>query len=239
MGFGFDKWFRSWARKRKISREKPEIWLLEKAQFGYIQIPKVATRSIQQCLASFYVEKEQTERPVTWDKDNIRLIEQKTAFHASHKKLNEVSKQHYIFAFVRNPYDRIYSAYKNKVLQPVKTGERNIFSNHGIQLGMPFDEFIDIVCDIPDNKIDRHLRSQSWFLTYQGVLIPNYIGHLETFDEDWQVLSEKFHLPRPEHRNHTRNIQTDNSIDELNEQLKEKIFNRYRSDFELFGYASD
>ena len=230
--------YQNWKRNKKIMREKPELWLLDFSQLGYIQIPKVATRSIQQCLASHYVRKEKLDEPLHWDKEAIRLIESKIAFHTTQEKISKISENNFIFAFVRNPYDRLLSAYKNKVLQPIETGGKNIFINHGITLGMPLEEFIDIVCGIPDEKIDRHLRSQSWFLTFKGKLIPHYIGHLETFDKDWNELSVKFDLPIPEHRNSTVNLEESTYVEELSTEIKSKIWKRYQQDFLMFNYEA-
>jgi hypothetical protein len=228
--------FDAWKRNNKIQREQPEVWLLKDLNVGYIQIPKVATRSIQQCLASYYVKKECVGGPLIWDKKEIKKIEKKTAFHASQKKLNLLAKNNYIFAFVRNPYDRLYSAYKNKVIQPLEIGGKNIFRNHGVRLGMKFDDFVDIVCRVPDNKIDRHLRSQSWFLSYEGKVIPKFIGHLESFDKDWAELNKRFNLGDPIHKNSTKSLNVEDYREKYSSELEEKVFKRYKEDFTFFGY---
>jgi hypothetical protein len=229
--------FNSWRRNRKITRETPEIWLLESMNMGYIQIPKVATRSIQECLANCYVDCKSIEEPLVWTKSNIRDVERLTAFHATQKYISKIAENNYIFAFVRNPYDRLYSAYKNKVLQPSGTGGKNFFWNHGIRFGMKFDEFVDVVCEIPDRKIDRHLRSQSWFLTYEDKLIPDFIGKLEEFEKDWGVLNERFELGYPTHKNSTKSLNVDDYPAQYSKRLEEKVFNRYRKDFEYFSYV--
>lgn len=227
----------TWRRSRKIARETPEIWLLENISVGYIQIPKVATRSIQQSLAACYVEMEGLEKPSVWSKSRIRDIEKKTAFHATHKKLSHISDTHFLFAFVRNPYDRLYSAFKNKVLQLTDKGKRNIFWNHGVYFGMEFAEFIEIICEIPDEKIDRHLRSQSWFLTFEDQLIPHFVGKLEEFETDWGVLNERFKLGEAVHKNSTKVLSLDGGYrSQYTPSLEEKVFNRYRKDFEEFSY---
>ena len=230
------KRFEHWKRNNKIQREKPEVWLMKDIRVGYIQIPKVATRSIQQCLANYYVEKESLDRPIVWDKKTIKKVEEKTAFHASQKVLSLLSKENYIFAFVRNPYDRLYSAYKNKVLQPLEIGDKNILSNHGVRLGMEFDEFVDIVCGVTDNRIDRHLRSQAWFLSYEGNVIPKFIGHLECFEKDWASLDKRFNLGKPVHKNSTKSLNIDDYRMKYSRELEEKVYERYKEDFNFFGY---
>ena len=220
-------------------REKPELWHFDASGFGYIQIPKVATRSIQLCLANYYVGQEKISKPQEWNRETIRVVENKTAFHATQKQIFEISRNTFIFAFVRNPYERLYSAYKNKVMEPLESGAKNILSNHGITLGMSFEAFVDIVCDIPDGKIDRHLRSQSWFLTFEGNLIPNYIGRLESFDEDWEVLSNQFGLPTPSHKNSTKKSKNSNALEGFSSELQGKVYKRYEQDFVIFKYKSN
>jgi len=231
--------YKNWKRNRKIMHEKPELWLFDASGFGYVQIPKVATRSIQLCLVNYYVEQEKSCKPLEWNKESIRVIEDKTAFHATQKKIFEISRNIFVFAFVRNPYERLYSAYKDKVLQPLESGAKNILINHGITLGVPFEEFVDIVCDIPDEKIDRHLRSQSWFLTFEGNLIPSYIGRLESFDEDWAVLSNRFGLPFPSHKNGTKKPKSNNALEGFSLDMQKKVYKRYEQDFVIFNYKSN
>lgn len=225
-----------WRRSVKIAREKPEIWLLDKVDVGYIQIPKVATRSIQKCLAEKYINQTGGQIPRQWSKEDIRSIERKTAKHMSQRDISTVGNDYFLFGFVRNPYDRLYSAYKNKVLQPVTENKKNIFKNHGIELGINFSDFIEKIIVIPDEKIDRHLRSQSWFLTYEGALFTDFVGHLETFERDWGFLNDKFSLGLPSHRNSTENINKESYRAQYDASSAEKVYRRYQKDFELFGY---
>ncbi|PHS73636.1 MAG: hypothetical protein COB22_00045 [Cycloclasticus sp.] len=232
------KKIKRWKKRSKIGRENPELWLVkkEKVRLGYIQIPKVATRSIQLCMAQYYTKLNNEPTPETWRKEDIRYIENKTARHLSQKEISNIAGCCFIFAFVRNPYDRLYSAYKNKVIQPLKVNGKNIFEHHGIELGISFKQFVDIVISIPDNEIDRHLRSQSWFLTFEGKVIPQYIGYLETFDKDWAKLKKQFALGDILHRNSTENLDLEAFRSQYDKESEGKVFNRYKDDFELFGY---
>jgi len=228
--------YKRWKRRSKIRRETPEIWLIEERKVGYIQIPKVATRTIQECLAKCYASLNNESIPDILDKNEVREIEDKTAYHLSQKKISALTNEYFLFCFVRNPYDRLYSAYKNKVVEPVHSGAKNILENHGVELGMGFKEFVDIVVSIPDRDIDRHLRSQSWFLTYEGRILPRYIGKLETFDADWSKLNSRFNLGMVRHKNSTASLSATDFASQYSTELEEKVFNRYKEDFEFFGY---
>ncbi len=99
---------------------------------------------------------------------------------------------------------------------------------------MDFTEFVDVLAKLPDDIIDRHLRSQSWFLCDEQGLLPDYIGKLENFDADWEFLSDKYALPKPKHRN-----KTDASVklsDICPRASMEKLIERYAEDIQLFGY---
>lgn len=232
------KTYDRWNRNRKIMKETPEIWLFKSQKFGYIQIPKVASSSTRERLAKFYFETKNIDQPEKFDKEIIRSVEKITAFHANHKKLYDLTKNNFIFSFVRNPYSRIYSAYKSKVILPLESHKKNIFFNHGISLGMDFETFVDIVCAIPDHKIDRHLRSQSWFLTFEGKLITNHIGRLESFEEDWENLLKPFGLSNPGHnKNSTKKIGNPDITEVFSVEIRQKIQERYKSDFLLFNYS--
>ncbi|RLA04628.1 MAG: hypothetical protein DRQ45_00385 [Gammaproteobacteria bacterium] len=226
--------FKDLRKNLKIRREKPQIWLLEKEKVGYIQIPKVATRSIQHAMVRHLVS-DSAINDNAIDKKLIKTIEPQYSAHMSLRQIRRDIKGHYfLFGFVRNPVTRIYSCYKNKVLDQRKTGGRNILSNHGIHLDMDFPAFVDTIIKIPDRKIDRHLRSLAWFLSDAEGLVVDYVGKLETFRDDWEYLRSLYGLQIPVHHNkssHARKMSTVCSKTTL-----EKIIGRYTRDIELFGY---
>ena len=96
---------------------------------------------------------------------------------------------HYSFSFVRNPFDRLVSAYNNKLIEldeipgPMK--------NMGLVHSMPFGSFLDVVASTSDDKLDIHLLPQSTILCLEGQLIPNFVGHLETMHQDWSSLQQQ------------------------------------------------
>ena len=224
--------FKKFRKNRKIRREKPEIWVLSDISVGYIQIPKVATRSIRQCLTRYHLEVAQDASVESAGGSESYGI------HKSQKRIYELKRDVFIFAFVRNPLDRLYSCYKNKVMDPFIKGGVNLFANHGIELGISFEDFVDIIVDIPDSKIDRHIRSQHWFLTYNDNLLPDYVGRLESFEQDWNFLVQRYSFPIPPHINQTRS--DDNSKwSYYSRRSARLVAQRYEKDIELFNYWDD
>lgn len=218
-------------RKRyKLFREKPQIWFLPEQKLAYIQIPKIATRSIRHSLC-------QTINPTNQlsdDKQAISKIEAAHSKHMSTKHIAQLAPSWTIFAFVRNPYHRLYSCYKNKLVDAPQKGDRNIFKHYGMEFNMPFEDFVAQVCKIPDAQADRHFRSQCSFLTFQGQLLTNFIGQFENLSEDWQYLSQKYGLaPLPVKNPSLNNTNIENL---LTTKLKRDIAKRYEQDFKLLNY---
>lgn len=219
-------------RKRyKITREMPQLWRFPKQGFAYIQIPKAATRSIREALLA--VEDQQGMDP-----EQFPLFEAQFSEHVARQQLRQSTEGLKTFAFVRDPYARLYSAYVNKIVDAERRGGKNIFRCHGMSFGMPFDDFVRRTCALDDHHIDRHLRSQAWFLTDKQGLIPDFIGHLETFAEDWQQLREAIPaLGDIGHRNRAAGDVDFRSY--YSEQSLQLVKRRYAKDFELFGYKPD
>ena len=210
-------------RFRKIQRSKPEFWFLPQDNLGYIQIPKVASRSIRIALIDHFSGQDSAR----FDKQKLKEFSE---IHSEHIKQSQIRKQHtdaFIFSFVRHPYARILSCYKNKVAMPIS--EKNIFACHDINLNDSFDTFVDKICDIPDRDADRHFRSQSWFLINEDQLLTDFVGKLENIESDWDYLSQRFKLPAIPHRNATQK-----TITEISNRNKQLIQQRYHDDFNHF-----
>jgi hypothetical protein len=221
---------RLWNKLRKLPREKPQLYLFPEYRFGYIQIPKVASRSIRAAVTAF-ISGTAPDKDV--DENLVVAYETRYARHLKHAEIAALARDNFIFAFVRNPYERIYSCYKNKIEDARAAGRRNIFEKHGITFDLSFDEFVRKVASLPDHKSDRHFRSQAWFLSSGGVLLPSYVGKLESMLEDWAVLEERFGIAPPPQINASSSKQRPDMSDET----RELILTRYAEDFRLFGYG--
>jgi hypothetical protein len=147
------------------------------------------------------------------------------------------------FSFVRNPYARLVSTYCQKIHADAVTrgnvvgGVHRGFLELGLPMsaGMSFEEFAEVACDYDDSATEKHLKSQTHHLYRQGRLLPASVGRLENMDRDWARLVTSLgvrhplpHLNRSRHR-HWSEFYRDAA-------LRQRVAERYRSDFENFGY---
>ena len=169
-------------RIKAIFKPKPDtrVALWEQHKLLYVRVPKCANTSIMQSI-------EDTQTKHMWSDEISTLDDAWTTF-----------------SFVRNPWARIVSAYSDKIrgdtgTQPMVNGVYEGFLSAGIPVyeGMSFAEFCEVVCDIPDEKIDRHLRSQASFLMRDGKPIVHIIGRLEDMDRDWRSIMDAAGLDFP------------------------------------------
>ena len=151
----------------------------------YGRVPKVANTSIKAALHRLLQQPpEQGARSTTdafWSKSThgeTRLI--------SPQEARSLRGSHFSFSFVRNPFDRLVSAYNNKVLELEDvTGPMHAM---GLRHDMPFAEFLQRVVETPDEQMDVHLLPQASMLCVDGQLIPSFVGQMEQMAMHWKAL---------------------------------------------------
>jgi chondroitin 4-sulfotransferase 11 len=110
----------------------------------------------------------------------------------------------YTFAFVRNPWDRLLSCYRDKIEGQVEGFTR--FSESGVarclarfdafSANMSFEEFVHAVALIPDADADEHFRSQHKYLTnVRGEIAVDFVGRYENLESDFRHIAERMGLP--------------------------------------------
>ena len=220
---------------RHLLPQKSHV-VLPDYQIAYLSIPKVACSSIRYALAGLVFGRELD--PYGRDKD-LRIHED--VFIG--KPLKSIARNHdhyFKFTFVRNPWDRLLSCYNDKIKNPERRTPKMIYQ--GFEAGMTFAEFIERAYQIPDHQADEHICSQVGRITYQGRLLPNFVGHFETLTEDWQQLKGilaprlKRALPDLPHTNKTIHLPYQRYY---NRRLEHMVGERYKGDIERFGYQFD
>ena len=129
----------------------------------------------------------------------------------------------YKFAFVREPTDRFISCWKDKVLN------HNMF---GFDLAThaqmkELENFISWVEGQNIDEAEEHLRSQHVLIDMDNL---DFIGRLETFDEDFQKVADAIGMPLK--TVHRKNRSGEKEI-ELSETDRARIRKIYQRDYEL------
>ena len=147
-------------------------------------------------------------------------------------------KNYFKFAFVRNPWDRFFSAYTY-----LKKGGRNKFdqawSNENLSQIESFEEFV-----LKMNR-DYHFRQKVLKYTHfipqyhyicdkNKKILMDYIGKFENINKDYDCISDKLNIGVPlEHLNKST---SDNYRDYYTPEMRGIVSKLYRDDIRLFGY---
>ena len=152
------------------------------------------------------------------------------------------------FCFVRNPYERVLSAYLNKVraLENIKGKEAGLARQLGldqsrIQNGISFETFVFNIDQVPIERMNSHWRPQ-YFQTFQETVDFDLIGRLEEFINEIHKLETMMAIPLTPflgswdvHRTDSRRRLSDYYTPEL----QERVYRIYEVDFKNFGYSAD
>ena len=145
------------------------------------------------------------------------------------------------FTFVRNPYTRVMSAWKNKVML-CEPGYENVYRHvkgalpplHGKSL-ITFREFIEYIstrCDLRTCNLHWRLQNEHLFLS---ALDFSFIGKIEQMADGLRRFEQHLGL------SHTlvgdaRNVSQVSAGSEYDKPLADKVYALYQSDFEAFDY---
>ncbi|MEM7365985.1 MAG: sulfotransferase family 2 domain-containing protein [Pseudomonadota bacterium] len=202
----------------------------------YIDIAKVASSSIKSRLASILNLPQENNDPHT------TTFERPTTPDAS---LPTAYPGLFSFAFVRNPWDRLVSCYRDKILGQAK--DFTAFNEDGVAhclagfdafyADMSFEAFIAAVCSIDDDDADEHCRAQSAFITnVNGEISVDFVGRFETLSDDFNTVANKLRwslgspLPRLQSTPRT------DYREYYNAETTRLVEQRFLNDITLFDY---
>ena len=204
----------------------------------YGRVPKVANSSIKASLSRLLTQEPEPGFRTTSDAFWSKGTHGETSMIDNHSA-RMCRGTHFSFSFVRNPFDRLVSAYNNKILE--LDDVPGPMQAMGLSHGMAFSDFLECIAGTMDAAIDVHLRPQSSILCLDGQLIPSFIGRLETMETDWQRLETRLKQERlpplghlPEKNRRRGDDHTDVSQYFADSGLVQLVVDRYRDDLELF-----
>ena len=159
---------------------------------------------------------------------------------------------YYVFSFVRNPYDRLVSAWKWGELKFSKEGSLPFYKKNR---AIAFEEYILLTTDLDYrlNHIDLWSEYDEYHTLPQFEFFPNlngghyftdkinpdftcdFVGRFENINEDFNKACstlgiKELKLP------HAYNSKTLKQPFEWTDELKDKVYLYYKKDFDFFNY---
>ena len=221
------------------NRMGPEISIyLEPYNAVYVEVPKVACSSIKACLAELLGVELRDGNPHITNFPTLNISSRGDSLWYP---------EQFSFAFARNPWDRLVSCYRDKILGDVKgftsfdikPGVANCLAGFDEFIpGMGFEAFVHAVCSISDADADEHFRSQYTFVAHPSkTLALSFVGRYETLAEDLKQIEARAGLPPL----NLPRLQAASSKAVYQDyypthSLREAVALRFKSDIELFGY---
>ncbi|XP_036438703.1 carbohydrate sulfotransferase 12-like [Colossoma macropomum] len=170
-------------------------------------------------------------------------------------------KKYKKFLFVRNPFVRLISAYRDKfekkndyfykfLAVPIMRRYKNLFppssaeQAHIAGIRPSFSDFIQYILDLPDDdgsSFEEHWR-QVYNLCHPCQIEYDFIGKMETMYEDAQHLLRVLkvdhivHFP-PGTSNRTEESWIKTWFTSIPIEWRRKLYKIYEPDFQLFGYS--
>lgn len=201
-------------------------------KFIFFAVPKTGTHAVRRALRPYLSDADQ-EQVGLFEKKSLPHPELAALKHGhiSYLQLQSLlaegnNADYFRFAFVRNPYDRFvsYCAFVSR-----KTGEFEAdprgFMRHVLFRGRPLGHLL--------------FRPQHEFLVdADGRIAMTRVGKVENMQADYDAIAAQLGLP-------TQPLERVNSSSRkdfrgyYDEEMRAGVYDLYRRDFELFGYAEN
>ena len=184
----------------------------------FVHITKTAGTSISKSLFGYL--------PYHYTATDYRVIYGRRTFN-----------QYFKFAFVRNPWDRLYSAYRY-----LKAGGWNKKDQLWAKTNLAtFDNFNSFVKQWLCNENIRnhiHFRPQYHFICdTKGRLLIDYLGYFETINNDFDKISKKLKIDASIGRHNANPGESYREV--YDDESRDIVARVYSTDIELFGYEFD
>jgi len=223
----------------------------------YCPIPKVACSTWKQVMLWFDGKMDDPFLLEDKDKDKERVHTMPFNKITLRENANRLPI-YYTFLFVRHPYDRLLSAFRNKFLKPFNDIYRNL---HGVKIlnitrphlknptinhtrSISFNEFVTFVIHCVDHgiKLDVHWERMT-LLCRPCAVKYDFIGKMDTLiDDSNAVLDElgvkktvRFTTSGNEYKVNVKDM-TSGFYAQISDENIYRIYDIYKGDFQAFGY---
>lgn len=249
--------------KDQLRKSKPlmnNMFYSEKKEIIYCSIPKAACTNWKRLLQVFDGRMKGLFQ--VKDKDQLHNMKYSMLRNLNETELAWRRNSYYAFVFVRHPFERLFSAYRNKLKQPPHPGFQKRYGSVILRMfrvnlskdkydagrGVTFREFLMYLISVHQKKghkaFDEHWQIMTK-LCSPCTMKYDFIGKMDTLLEDAEEvlkqtgLYEKYKFPY----NATDNYkQSANSVmmrfySEIPKSFLRTLYNIYRDDFISFGFS--
>jgi len=152
-------------------------------------------------------------------------------------KLGDEFTNKYSFSVSRNPYDRLYSAYRFAIQGETKDGAIANSSFYQQDMFASFESFVNnwLVYQNLDNLDPVFQPQYLYVFNEEFELIIDDLFKLEDLNNVEEVLSNKLNKSIKFKKSNVSQKQS-NRKEVYTKSLKEKVFKLYKNDFQLLGY---
>jgi len=214
---------------------KYDVTLSHKKKFVWYRVPKVGSRTILYFL--------QKNKCIDFGFPPSNKPEEKEQGYSV--KYNTLWDNYFQFAFVRNPFSRLLSAYLDKVQNTSNIPFYDQFR------GLSFGHFLKKLCQLdfdkvqPDNLsynlIDKHIVPQNLIIPLEKL---SFIGKLESFETDLKLVCEKIELDynfdytvgKSLNSKKLNTTKHKHYTEYYNNETRQIVADKYAKDIECFDY---
>ncbi len=223
------------------------LYISHRYRYVYVDNPKTGCSSLKSAL----VELEAREvRPdvdcydwkVLHNRDRSILL-QLTDLHSLRPLTDLVGQGYRFISFVRNPYTRLLSGYRDKIRKPHY--RRELLGLMGMsqdaEYTPSFGNFVHTVTAQADYAMNPHWRPQTSQILYD-LIDYSFLGRFEDYDNEFIRLFGYLgiagdDIPARRNLNWNQDNQGVNLDAFYTPELKDRVYQRYRTDFEQLGYT--
>lgn len=146
----------------------------------------------------------------------------------------KIFNQYFKFAFVRNPWDRLYSAYRYLMSGGWNKDDEN-WRNNNILKYNDFNHFIENWLNEENIMKHIHFMPQYYFVCdRKDHLLLNYLAYFETINEDFDHIASQLNIKS--NLSHHNASPVGSYHDVYTQKTREIVAQVYAKDITMFGY---
>ncbi len=147
-------------------------------------------------------------------------------------KIRKEERNYFKFAVVRNPFDRLYSCYKNKTASGI-IGFDDYSLGFFFRECKNFNDFVKKVTKLPNFLSDPHFQNQYPIICDKGKSLVDCIVRFENLEKDFEKIRKKYDLEKLPHFNRSQDRKYE-WRDHYTKELASLVHKKYKRDFDLW-----